>query len=374
MTFIVVTVVVVVLCVLLSFTAGIRASLAATGTNLNLIVLKPGATAESTSVLVPDEIGRLVQTPGIALGSDGSPLMSRELCVQTTVPRRLSARDKEPAPANVAIRGVDPIAFDLHREVRIIDGRSFQSGTMEIVVGKAAHDRYEHTNIGDEIVLGRMENRIYKVVGVFDAGGATFESELWAPRTSISDSYLRRFDSSVVMRLQSVAATKAAVEFINGPTVQLEAKPEPQYYEDLSKKTQDIVVLSTILVSIMAMGAIFAVANTMFATVDGRRREIAMLRTIGFGKWAILVSFVVESLLICVSACSVGLVLSLLAGGVKQDFLSDTTWTVLAFEMKITPGILVAAFMLSVIVGVFGAITPALRASRMRIIDALRKA
>lgn len=374
LTFIVVAVVVLVLSVLLSFAAGIRVSLAATGTDRNLLVLKPGATAESTSVLLPEEVNRLVQTPGIARDASGKIMLSPELCVQTAIPRRSRPGGPPGVPANVAIRGVEPIAFEIHNDVKIIKGRPFDPGAMEIVVGKSAHDRYENTDLDQELVIGRMGNRAYKVVGIFEAGGGALESELWAPRTLISDSYLRRFDSSVVLQLENASAAKNAIEYINGPAVQLEAKLETKYYEDLSEKTRDIVVLASILVSIMAIGAVFAVANTMFAAVDGRRREIAMLRTIGFTKPAIISSFVIESVLICICACAVGLTFSLLITGTRKDFLSDTTWTVLAYELKITPGILLAAFIVSVVVGVIGAITPAIRASRTRIIEALRKA
>ena len=374
LTFMVVAVVVLVLSVLLSFASGISASLAATGSPLNILVMKPGATAESTSVLVPEEVGRLIQTPGVARGADGAILLSRELCVQAAIPRKTGSSEDSGLPANVAIRGVDLVAFDIHREVRIVQGRKFTPGALEVVVGKGAAERYQGATLGDHLILGRMGNRPFEVVGIFEAAGGALESEVWAPRTVISDSYLRRFDSSVVLRLEDAGKREEAIAYVSGPAVQLEAKTEIEYYEDLSKKSRDIVLLATILVGIMAIGAVFAVANTMFAAVDGRRREIAMLRTIGFTKPAIIFSFVIESVLICVAACITGLGLSMLFSGARSDFLSDATWTVFAFELKVTPGILVAAFIVAVVVGVIGAITPAIRAARTRIIEALRKA
>jgi putative ABC transport system permease protein len=258
--------------------------------------------------------------------------------------------------------------------VRMVEGRAPQAGALEAMTGKAARDRYPNLDVGSELRLGRAGNRNYRIVGVFEAGGGALESEIWAPRTIVSDTYNRRFDSSVVMRLAEGASARAAIEYINGSVVQLEGKLETAYYEDLAKKTREIVTLTTILVGIMAIGAVFAVANTMYAAVDGRRREIAMLRTIGFARGAIIVSFMIESILICTTACVAGLGASLLINGSRQDFLSDTTWTVLAYELRITPGILAAALGLATLVGVGGALAPALKASRTRVIEALRKA
>lgn len=369
LTFAVVATLVLVLCVLLSFAAGIRASLAASGWPENIIVLKPGATAESTSIITPDEFGRVVQAPAIAQDASGRMLVSQELCVQTSVLRR----GPRAAPANVAIRGVDDVAFDVHPEVRLIAGRRMEQGQLEVMVGKAARDRFQNLELGGEIRLGRQSNRIYKVVGVFDSGGGAFDSEVWAPRSMLSDSFARRFISSSVVRLADPNRADEAIAYINGPAVALEAKRETAYYEDLAKKTREIVWLTTVLIAIMAIGAVFAVANTMYAAVDGRRREIAMLRTIGFNRPSILVSFVVESLVVCLTACCVGLFLGSLFSGTRQDFLSDTTWTVLAYELRLTPGIVAAALALATAVGVLGALAPAVRASRVRIIEALRK-
>jgi ABC-type lipoprotein release transport system permease subunit len=370
LTFAVVATLVLVLCVLLSFAAGIRASLSVSGWPQNVLVLKPGATAESTSIISPDEKGRVVQAPGIAHGADGKMLISEELCTQTSIPRRGGDRNM----ANVAVRGVDATAFAVHPEVKIIEGRNFEPGQLEVIVGKSARDRFDNLGIGGEVRLGRQANRQYKVVGVFDTGGGAFDSEIWGGRTQISDSFNRHFISSAVLRLDDPAAAATTIAYLNGPAVALESKRETEYYEELSKTTREIVVLTTVLIAIMSIGAAFAVANTMYAAVDGRRREIAMLRTIGFGRGAIILSFVTESLLVCVTACLVGLAGASLFSGARQDFLSSTTWTVLAYELKITPGIALGALGLACLVGVMGAIAPALRASRVRVIEALRKA
>jgi putative ABC transport system permease protein len=373
LTLMVVAVIIAVLCTLLSFASGIRASLVATGSSINLIVLKPGATAESTSIILPDEAARLAQTPGVARDDAGTLLMSTEVCVQMDIPRR----GQGGASANVALRGVDDVAFAVHPEVKIIEGRSFRQGALEVIVGQAAGTRFAGLDIGSEVSLGRHGQRQYQVVGVFEAKGGALESEVWVPRTMLSDSYQRRLASSICLRMGNAASVPAAIEYINGPTVQLDGKLETKYYDDLASKTREIVVLTSILVGIMAIGAVFAVANTMYSSVDGRRREIAMLRAIGFSRGAIIVALVTESLLLsCIGwVCGLGLWLFFLPLiGQRQDFLSDQTWTVLAYELRITPRIIGAAFVLAVIVGAFGALAPALRAARLDILEALRKA
>jgi putative ABC transport system permease protein len=369
----VVAVIISVLCILLSFAEGIRESLIATGSSSNIIVLKPGATAESTSIILPEETARLVQTPGVARDASGNILMSMEVCVQTDIPRR----GQDGASANVALRGVDDVAFAVHPEVRIIEGRAFQQGALEVIAGSAARTRFAGLDLGSEVLLGRHGQRHYRVVGIFEAKGGAFESEVWAPRTMLCDSYQRRLASSVCLRLSDTATAPAATEYINGPTVHLDGKPETKYYDDLASKTREIVVLTTILVVIMAIGAVFAVANTMYSSVDGRRREIAMLRAIGFRRTAVILALVSESLLLSCIAWALGLGICLLVVpilGQRQDFLSDQTWTVLAYELRLTPTIVLLAFVLAILVGAVGALAPAMRAARLDILEALRKA
>jgi putative ABC transport system permease protein len=369
LTLVVVAVVIFVLALLLSFAAGIRASLVATGSAENILVLKPGATAETTSIILPEEVAQLVQTPGVARDASGNLLISRELCVQTDIPRRGPKGNS----ANVAIRGVDDPAFDVHPEVRITEGRPFRQGALEVIVGRQAHTRFAGLDLGAEVALGRQSHRQYRVVGVFQAKGGALESEIWVPRTMLSDSYQRRLVSSVCLRLAD-RGSAAALAYVGSPAVQLEGKLETQYYEDLASKTREIVWLTTVLVGIMAVGAVFAVANTMYTSVDSRRREIAMLRAIGFRRLAVIGALVAESLLLCGAACLCGLGVSLLFSGARQDFLSDQTWTVLAYELRVTPQIVVICLGLAAMMGVGGTIAPALRAARLNILDALRKA
>lgn len=370
LTFTVVTIVVAVLCILLSFASGIRASLNATGSPLNIVVLKKGATAESTSFINPDELARVLQTPGVIRDASGRPFVSPELCVQTSIPRR----GDDPSLANVAVRGVDDVAFNVHTEIHIVEGRMLEQGAPEAIVGRQARDRYQNLQIGGEVLMGKSGNRTFKVVGIFEASGGALESEIWTGRTILSNVFGRNFVSSAVLRVAEPGQASEAMAYIKGPVVRLNAKTETEYYAELSTKTTEIVVLTSILIGIMGLGASFAVANTMYASVDGRRREIAMLRTIGFKRESIIAAFLLESLLICSTACALGITLSLFFDGSRKDFFSDTTFTVLAYELRVTPQIMAVALVAAVGVGLAGGLAPALRASRIQIIEALRKA
>lgn len=368
LTFLVVAVVVFVLAVLLAYVAGIKASLLASGQATNLLILKPGATAESTSFVRPEEANLLFSTPGLA-SSDGRLLLSKEICVQTNLQRR----NNPGHPGNVAVRGVEEPSFDIHSEVKIVQGRRFHPGALEAIVGSAAQKRFEGLEIGQMLPLGRTGLQVFEIVGVFDSGGGAMDSEIWAPHAQIADAF-RRINSVVALRLSDPKFIKPAKEYIASPAVNLNAQTEPEYFQELSRTTREIIALTSILVGIMAVGAAFAVANTMYAAVDRRRREIAMLRTLGFSRGSVIGSFVLESVLLCGAACIVGLLASLGLNGLKQDFLSNTTWTVLAFEFRMTPGIIATALTLALVVAVLGALAPAVRAARVSIIDALRRA
>lgn len=370
LTFTVVAAIVFVLAALLAFAAGIRASAAVTGSPYNLVVLAPGSTSESTSILFPDAASRLVQTPGVARDDDGTFLISLEISVQTSVPRVGPLGNL----ANVAVRGVDEVALRVHEDVRIIEGRMFSPGTLEVIVGVQAAERFVGLRPGQQLPLGRLANRIFNVVGTFDAGGGALESEIWGPRTIIADVYNRTVLSNAIVRMDPQADVESAIAYIEGPAVNLSARRETRYYEELASKTNEIVFLATVLVGIMGIGAIFAVANTFYAAVDGRKREIAMIRTLGFSRFAVVASFVIESLLICLPACLFGLAAALFFDGSRQDVLSDQTWTVMTYQLTITPGIAVTCLMVAAVVGVAGAAAPAAKASRTRIIEALRKA
>ncbi len=373
LTFGVVALIVFVLTWALAFGEGIRASLETGGADNVLILIKQAATGESTSYISLEDFRQLSQLPHVARTQKGEPACSGEIATQTSLPRR-----NNPSQLSlVAVRGVDDaVAFDVHPNVRVIEGRIFNQGAEEIIVGKSIIDRVEGVQIGGRLVMGYEGGREFTVVGIFEAGGGPLESEIWCSLSPIRDVFNREsMVSSVALRLDSAESAPAVIELVKNPPYVLKARTEQQYYQELADRSTQILGLTLILVAFMAFGACFAVANTIYAAIDGRTREIAMLRTIGYTPGSVIASFVIEAVLICTVACVVGAALACFALSftTRQEFLSDATWSTFAYEMKVTPKVLISAMVAALMVGFIGAIVPAYRASRMSILAALRR-
>ncbi len=371
LTFGVVAVIVFVLTWALAFGNGLRTSLNTGGLADKLIVIKPGATGESTSIISEEEYKLLTQLPGLRRMPDGQVLTSGEVCTQVSLPRRGDHGTQE---TPVAIRGIEEIGFAVHENVRLVRGRRFHQGLNELIVGTAILNRVRGLEIGGRVLLGREGTRPFTVVGVFEAGRGPLESELWGSVTSLRHAFGRDLLSSVALRIEDPAEAKALIERIQTPPFQLNAKTERQYYRDIADKSTIIVDLTLVLVAFMAVGACFAVANTTYTSVDNRSREIAMLRTIGYSRRTIVFAFMIESLLVCGAASSVGILAALCFQGQKQDFMAEATWSTFAYEMRVSPEILATAVTAALLVAALGAVVPALRASRLDIITALRQA
>lgn len=373
LTFGVVALIVFVLTWALAFGEGLQDSLKAGGALDKLILIKPGATGESTSFLSLEEYRQLHQLPHLARTASGEPAVSGEVVTQTSLPRR-----NDPSQLSlVAVRGVETIAFYIHKNVRIVQGRIFNQGADEIVVGKSIVDRVEGVQIGGTLALGFDGGRPFTVVGIFEAAGGPMESEIWCSLSPIRDVFNREsMVSSVALRLDDAAQAPALIEQLRNPPYSLQARTEQQYYQDLADRSSQILGLTLILVAFMALGACFAVANTIYAAVDGRTKEIAMLRTIGYTPRMIVSSFIIEAVFICGIACLIGAALACFAltFTTKQEFLSDATWSTFAYEMKVTPRILILSLGAALLVGFIGAIVPAWKASRMNILSAIRRA
>jgi len=374
LTFGVVALIVFVLTWALAFGEGIRTSLETGGAANVLILIKQAATGESTSYISLEDFRQLAQLPHVARTKKGEPACSGEIATQTSLPRR-----NNPSQLSlVAVRGVDDaVAFDVHPNVRVIEGRIFNQGAEEIIVGKSIIDRVEGVQIGGTLVMGYEGGRAFTVVGIFEAGGGPLESEIWCSLSPIRDVFNREsMVSSVALRLDNAESAPAVIELVKNPPYVLKARTEQQYYQDLVERSTKILGLTLILVAFMAFGACFAVANTIYAAIDGRTREIAMLRTIGYSPGSVVMSFVIEAVLICGVACVIGAALACfsLTFTTKQEFLSDATWSTFAYDMKVTPTVLAWALGAALSVGFIGAIVPAWKASRMDILTALRRA
>ena len=359
---------------LLGFAWALKNSLSFANDRAKIIALKLGATSETNSAIAPEDYNKLAQLTGLAVDAAGEPLKSPEMVVQVSLPRRA---DKGETFANVAVRGVTDTAFIVHTNVHITDGRRFDQGQMEAIIGAQAAKQFGGLEIGSTLNLGYGGNRTFKIVGVFSANGAPIESEIWGPQSVLMDMYRRTTYSSVALRLRDADDSPRAVADIAGPAIEMTAMAEPDYWESQTGNIKIYMYIVGGLVGIMSLAAIFAIANTMFAAVAGRTREIAMLRTIGFSGGQVLTSFLIEAVFIALIGGGLGLAACAgylaIAGGAK-DMFGANTFTTMGFEIKMTPLTAVLGLVMVSTVGALGALFPAWRASRIQIIQAMREA
>ena len=373
LTVLVVAAVVGVLTWIMGLAAALHASLAMASEESKLIVIKRGATAEGNSAIPVDEYNNLSQLTDVAREPrTDEPLLSPEMVVQVSRPR---LRDRGKTWGNLALRGVTETAFKVHRNVKPL-GRVFSTGAPEVIVGLSAAQQFAGLGIGDTIDLGSGNNRTYTVVGHFSADGGPAESELWGYLPSLMNAYNRTMYSSAALRLREGADAKRVIQQIEGPAIQLSGQTEAQYWQAQSSTIRTYLGIAYILVGAMSLAAVFSIANTMFSTVAGRTREVAMLRTIGFSGRQIVSGFILESVFLSllggVLGCMACIAWLAVIGNTK-DMFGASTFTTLAFEIHVT-GFTVAAALVNVtLVGVIGSLVPAVRAARVGVVSALRE-
>lgn len=344
-------------------------TLAGTGDPGTIIILSQSATSETVSGLAKDSLNKLEAAPGLVREGDNA-VISPEL-VAISSAKTVSGDE---VAVNVAVRGVD---FDRANRVRrdrvkIIAGRPFEPGTAEVIIGEAAHALYRDHDIGQEIQLGTRGSRMFKIVGVFSTGGTAADSEVWGYVETLRDVYGRTRYSSARALAVDEPSMRQAIDYIEGPAVGLTAKSEQDYFRELNTNQTATQVLAIAMIIIMGIAAAFAIANTMYAAVAGRTREIGMLRALGFGRTSILTSFVIEGLLIATAGGLIGCALSLVCDGMRRNML-PTTFTTVSYTLHITPQIMVTSLVIAMAIGVAGSIMPASRAARFKVIEALRQ-
>jgi len=358
---------------LVGFKSSLDRSLSFANDRAKIIVLKQGSTSETNSAIAPEDANKLTQLQSLAVDAKGEPLKSPEMVVQVSLPRK---RDNGVTFANVAVRGVTDTAFAVHPNIRLLS-RPFAQGQLEVIVGVQAAKQFGGLEVGDVVQLGYGGNRGFTVVGHFSANGAPVESEIWGPLTVLMSSYSRTAYSSVSLRLRDGVDAKAVVAEIEGPAIEMTGKTESDYWTEQTSNIRIYMMIVGVLVGIMSIAAIFAIANTMYASVAGRTREIAMLRTIGFTPNQVLLGFLYESVFLSL----IGGVLGLLAcaawlslAGNTKDMFGSNTFTTMGFEIRLGPAIVVKALGAVAAVGLLGALFPAWRASKLQVIKAMREA
>ncbi|MCG3127978.1 MAG: hypothetical protein CHACPFDD_02851 [Phycisphaerae bacterium] len=357
----------------IGFVAALNRALSVASDPRKIIVLQRGGTSETNSAISPEEFNRLTQLTDVERDPDtGRELISPEMFWQTQLPR---VRDGGATRANVAVRGVTEMAFLVHRNVRP-QGATISTGLPEVIVGLSAAKQFSGLNIGDTLRLGFAENREFKVVGYFSADGGPMESEIWAYLPLLQSAYGRTGYSAASLRLREGADPAATIAQMAGAAIQLSGQTEGDYWRSQSSMVRIYQGVCYVLIGMMTLAAMFSIANTMFATVAGRTREIAMLRTIGFSGGQVLRGFMLESTLLALLGGALGCAACwawLQFVGHTKDMFGTSTFTAMAFDIRMTPVIVLISLAMVAVVGVLGAVFPARRAAQTQVIRALRE-
>lgn len=344
---------------------GIERSLVGSGDPLNLITLRAGTTAESQSVVTKAQYDDLLGIPGLLRDAKGDLMVSPELVVGANVFKLDGGK------ANVAIRGVGPKAKDMRTEFQLLPGgRWFKPSVGELVVGVGASRRFAGLDLGDTPLF---RGRRWTIVGKFECGGQAYESELWGDIDDIKAQFKRDY-SGVLIRCATPAELRRLGNLIqDDKQFKLDARPTIDYFSEQNIGGQMMKSFGTILAFVMGIGAVFGAANTMYAAVASRTREIATMRVLGFSRLAIWISFVLESAVLGVLGGFVGAVAGyLLFNNMSTGTVNWISFSELAFQFRVTPELMETGMGLATMMGVVGGFFPAYRASRMTIARALR--
>ena len=344
---------------------GIDMTLSSSGEPLNMIVLREGSTAELNSSVTRENFNDLMFLDGVEREAD-KPLVAGEL-----VTLIYKARKGMSQGSNVTVRGVGPMSFKLRSGFQTVAGRVFQPGLPEAVVSKRIAERFQGLDVGDKF---RIQTTDYTVVGLFDSAGKAFESEIWVDSNSLASTTKRDGYSSVLMRVKDPNALAALSKRItDDPKLHLKAVSERTFYEDQQGTASGALKGLAVFISfIMAVGAGFAGMNTMYAAVARRTKEIGTLRVLGFSRLSILVAFLLESIAIALIGAAIGIVLALPLNFVSTGTSNWVTFSEIAFNFKVTLDLMLFALIFGGVIGFIGSLLPSIRASRFKIVDALR--
>jgi putative ABC transport system permease protein len=352
---------------MLSLARGFKATLVSSGSEDNAIIMRAGATSEMTGGVTMDAVKIVQDGPGIARSSEG-PLVTPEVVLVAPIPLKSTGTD-----ANVQVRGVSKNVLQIRNKIKIVQGRMFTAGLNEVVVGKNANISYTGLNLGNTISLGNVR---WLIVGIFDAGGTSFDSEIWGDAHLIGPAYNRPdiFFQSVTVHLASPGSLQQLKDALTtDPRLNVDVTREIDYYSKQSTRLTTLITrLGGVVAVVMAIGAVFGALNTMYSAVAERGREIATMRAVGFGGPSVVFSFVIEALLISFVGGLIGCLAVLPLNGLTTGAMNLQTFSHLAFAFKITPELLIKGVIFALVMGVVGGVPPAIRAARRPVALALR--
>lgn len=360
--------VVLVFAAVLSMAKGFERTMTAAGADDTAIILRSGSTAELNSGLSNEQVLIVESAPGVLKDGDRA-ITSAELYVVVDI--RKKSTDAE---ANVPFRGVQAGALDVRQNIRIAEGRMFEPGRNEIVVGRAAQQEFAGLDTGSRIRFGQSD---WTIVGVFTADGSVSESELWTDVRVLQGAY-RRGNSfqSVRAKLEGEDSLQVLEEALGkDPRIDVDVLSEKEYYSSQAQPlSQFIRLIGYPLTVLMAIGAVFGALNSMYSSVSVRSKEIATLRALGFGPFAVLVSTIIESTLLALAGGLLGGALAYLAfNGFRVSTLNGASFSQVVFDFAVTPDLLLQGLVAAAIIGLVGGFFPAIRAARLPVAQALRE-
>jgi putative ABC transport system permease protein len=346
---------------------GLRTSLTATGHPLHILVTRKGSSAELNSSMTQEQFQTIKVKQGVASLPDGAPMASLELVTVVILDS-----PENPAGINISLRGLTTTGFAMREYARIAEGRMFQPGRREVVVGKGLAKRYPKARIGSKLDFGRGE---WDVVGVMDGGRSAADSEIFCDLAQLaSDQNREAALSSVLIRAAGRDSMQALINDLSEDRrLNVDAVSEKSYYEAQTNSAAPIQFLGVFVAIIMAIGSSFAAMNTMYAAVARRSAEIGTLRVLGFSKFGILVSFMIESLLLSLLGGAIGCLLVLPLNNFTTGIGSFVTFSEFTFDFRITPGIMITGVVFALVMGALGGLFPAASAARKEILTALRE-
>jgi len=353
---------------ILMLAEGLRKTLVETGSYDNVVVVRKGSTSEVMSGVTRLQASIVETQPEVAMGADGQLLLAKEMVVLIALPKRGTN-----ALSNVVIRGIGASSLALRPQVRLLEGRMPTPGLSEIIAGRSIAERFKGGGIGEILRFGMRD---WRVVGIFDAGNTGFNSEIWGDADQLMQAFRRTVYSSVIFKLRDSSEFERVKKRIESdPRLTVDIKRENRYYAEQSERMAEFLrILGTALTVIFSLGAIIGAMITMYSAVATRTGEIGTMRALGFKKISILEAFIIEALFLGLIGGCLGLFLASFLQLLTISTMNFQTFSELAFSFTLTPGIVWKGLGFSLVMGFVGGVLPAIRASRMIIVDALRAA
>lgn len=357
-----------VFCAVMMLTNGLEQTLIDTGNDENVTIIRKASMTEIQSI-IPMSMGRIIiPDPAFEQSETGEPMVATEIMVLISQPKR-GYSEKE--TSNVPVRGVNNMSFVVRPNLNISSGRMYNEGTAEVIAGAKVAKGFQGCGIGETV---RFASRDWTVVGIFEGDGSGFENEIWGDYNQLSAAFERPIYSSLTGQLKSpdlYDQFKKRIE--EDPRLTVEVKREKEYYADQSSFTTTYInVLGTVISIIFSLGAIVGAMITMYATVADRTKEIGTLRALGFSRFSLLITFLVEAILMSLIGGIIGVGIAYFLGFIEVSTTNWDTFAEIAFSFKISPGIIIGTLVFAIVMGFVGGFLPAARASRLKIITALR--